>query len=30
MPKVGIKKFPYTNEGIKAAKKLSKKTGETI
>ena len=30
MPKVGKKKFPYTKEGIKAAKKLSKKTGEPI
>tara|TARA_Y100001938_G_C8092546_1_gene435946 strand:- start:2441 stop:3706 length:1266 start_codon:yes stop_codon:yes gene_type:complete len=30
MPKVGKKKFPYTKEGIKAAKKYSKKIGEPV
>lgn len=27
MPKVGKKTFPYTEAGIKAAKKAAKKTG---
>lgn len=30
MPKVGKKKFPYTEEGIKKAKKESKKTGKKM
>jgi hypothetical protein len=27
MPTVGKKKFPYTEAGMKAAKKMAKKTG---
>ena len=30
MPKVGKKKFPYTDAGKKAAKKAAKKTGKKV
>ncbi|QDP57834.1 MAG: hypothetical protein Unbinned2819contig1000_17 [Prokaryotic dsDNA virus sp.] len=30
MPKVGKKKFPYTDAGKKAAKKAAKKTGKKM
>jgi hypothetical protein len=30
MPKVGKKKFPYTEKGKKAAKKYAKKTGKKV
>tara|TARA_R100000789_G_scaffold28128_1_gene31466 strand:- start:646 stop:753 length:108 start_codon:yes stop_codon:yes gene_type:complete len=30
MPKVGKKKFPYTEKGKKAAKKYAKKTGRKV
>ena len=30
MPKVGKKKFPYTDAGKKGAKKAAKKTGKKV
>jgi hypothetical protein len=30
VPKVGSKHFPYTNKGIKAAKKAAKKSGKKV
>ena len=30
MPKVGNKEYPYTAEGMKAAKKAAKKTGKSM